>query len=62
MNVAIGALVIFTVSLLGGVLFSRRNSAEEQEQNKIVLFVLYFWGLTFFQLVIFALAYTLVLK
>ena len=62
MNVAIGGLVILAVSLLGGVLFSKRNSAKEQGQNKIVLFVLYFWVLAFFQLIIFALAYSLMSK
>lgn len=62
MNVAIGGLVILAVSFLGGFLFSRSNSAKEQGQNKIVLFVLYFWVLTFFQLIIFALAYSLMPK
>lgn len=62
MYAAITALAILAISLLGGIFLSRRNSAKEEGHNKTVLFVLYFWVLAFLQLIIFAVAYSLLTK
>ena len=42
---------------LGGIIIVRRNSPQQPIQVKVVLFGLYFWGLVFFQLVVFGLGY-----
>jgi len=45
------------VATLGGIVMVRRNSSQQPFQVKVVLFGIYFWGLVFFQLVIFGLGY-----
>ncbi len=62
MYAAISGLIILSTSLLGGVFLSRRKAAKDEAQNKIVLFVLYFWLLAFFQLMIFAVAFSFLKK
>jgi len=45
------------VATLGGIVMVRRNSSQQAFQVKVVLFGIYFWGLVFFQLVVFGLGY-----
>lgn len=51
------ALLLFMLflSALGGWFFGARKPVEKP--LKVMLFVLYFWGLAFFQLALFALFY-----
>ena len=56
MVAALSGIFILIVAISGGVFFARRN-AEQQRQVKVLLFVLYFWGLVFVQLIVFALGY-----
>ena len=62
MNYAAITVAIVIISALGGVFFIKRNSSEEPNQVKAVLFGLYFWGLVFLQLIFFGLGYYLIKK
>jgi hypothetical protein len=57
MNIALIGVAILLVAILGGIVMVRRNSSQQPSQVKAVLFGIYFWGLVFFQLVIFGLGY-----
>jgi hypothetical protein len=57
MNIALIGVAILLVATLGGIVMVRRNSSQQPSQVKVVLFGIYFWGLVFFQLVIFGLGY-----
>ncbi|MFA6050959.1 MAG: hypothetical protein WC762_00035 [Methylobacter sp.] len=59
MNFALIGVAIAVVSTLGGVFFVKRKSSQQPIQVKAVLFGLYFWGLVFLQLMIFALVYSI---
>jgi uncharacterized membrane protein len=59
MNFALIGVAIVVVSTLGGVFFVKRKSSQQPIQVKAVLFGLYFWGLVFLQLMIFALVYSI---
>ena len=60
MNAAVIGVIIFVISVIGGVLLATHNASDQQRQTKILLFVLYFWLLTFVQLIITAIAYSLI--
>ena len=62
MNFALIGVAIAVISTLGGIFFVKRNSPQQPIQVKAVLFGLYFWGLVFLQLMIFALVYSTVNK
>ncbi len=58
MNDYIAALLgMLLLAGLGGWFFSARKRVEKPV--KVMLFVLYFWGLTFLQIALFALGYWL---
>ena len=57
MAAALCGIFILTVAISGGVFFARRNAAQQEKQVKVLLFVLFFWGLVFLQLIVFALGY-----
>jgi hypothetical protein len=59
MNVATTGIIILAFSIIGGMLLGNRNVPDTQRQTKILLFVLYFWVLTFVQLLIVAIGYSL---
>ena len=54
MIVAIIGVAILVTSVVGGMLLASRNASDRQRQTKILLFVLYFWSLTFIQLIVVA--------
>jgi hypothetical protein len=58
MNFALIGAAIAVISTLGGIFFVKRNSPQQPIQVKAVLFGLYFWGLVFLQLMIYALVYS----
>ncbi|MFZ2311132.1 MAG: hypothetical protein WAV82_00785 [Methylobacter sp.] len=58
MNFALIGVAIAVISTLGGIFFVKRNSPQQPIQVKAVLFGLYFWGLVFLQLMIYALVYS----
>jgi len=60
MNAAVIGVIIFVISVIGGVLLATHNASDQQRQTKILLFILYFWLLTFVQLIIAAIAYSLI--
>ena len=62
MSFAIIGVTILLISVTGGILLARRNAPERQRQTKIPLFVLYFWMLTFLQLIVFAIAYSVLTR
>ena len=57
MNIALIGVVIGLIATLGSIVIIRRNSSQQPMQVKVVLFGIYFWGLVFFQLVVFGLGY-----
>jgi hypothetical protein len=59
---AITGVVILSLSTLFSVIFVKRHTTEQSKEVKAVLFGLYFWGLVFLQLIICAVAYTLIQK
>ena len=56
MNAAIIGAAILLISVFGSLFFVKRKATERQ--TKVMLFVLYFWVLAFFQLIIAAIAYS----
>jgi len=60
MNYALIGAVILFVSTIGGWLIIRLHHHEKSKQVKWALFVLYFWLLSFLQLIIFGLYYQLI--
>jgi hypothetical protein len=58
MIVAIIGITILVISIIGGLLLSSRNASDQQRQTKILLFALYFWILTFIQLIVAAIGYS----
>ncbi|MFA6162951.1 MAG: hypothetical protein WC685_05955 [Methylobacter sp.] len=58
MNFALIGVAIAVISTLGGIFFVKRNSPQQPIQVKAILFGLYFWGLVFLQLMIYALVYS----
>lgn len=57
MNIALIGVVILLMATLVGIVIVRRNSPQQPMQVKVVLFGIYFWGLVFFQLVVFGVGY-----
>lgn len=55
---AIIGVTILVISIIGGLLLASRNAPDRQRQTKILLFFLFFWLLTFAQLIIFAIGYS----
>ena len=45
------------VAIVGGIYLAKKNAVEQQNQLKVMLFVLYFWVLVFVQIILFALGY-----
>jgi len=54
----IGAAVL-VISLIGGILLAGHNAVDRPRQTRVLLFVLYFWLLTFAQLIVVAIGYSL---
>jgi len=59
MHYALIASIMLIVALLGGILFARNKAVEQSKQVKVMLFVLYFWGLMFAQIIVFGIIYAL---
>jgi hypothetical protein len=57
---AITGSVIVLISALISVLLVKRHISQQAKEVKAVLFGLYFWGLTFLQLIISAIIYTMI--
>ena len=55
---AIIGVTILVISIIGGLLLASRNASDQQRQTKILLFALFFWVLTFAQLIIVAIGYS----
>ena len=55
---AIIGVTILVISIIGGLLLASRNASDQQRQTKILLFGLFFWLLTFAQLIIVAIGYS----
>ena len=62
MIIAIIGITILLISIVGGVLLANRNTSEPQRQTKILFFALYFWVLTFIQLIAVAIGYSVLNK
>lgn len=62
MIIAIIGITILVISIMGGMLLANRNSSDRQRQTKILFFALYFWVLTFIQLIVVALGYAVLNK
>jgi len=62
MIVAIIGVAILVTSVVGGMLLASRNASDRQRQTKILLFVLYFWSLTFVQLIVVAIGYSVMAR
>jgi hypothetical protein len=62
MNIAMIGIAILVISILGSMLLIKRSASAQQQQTKIMLFVLYFWLLTFFQLIAAAIGYSVLDK
>ncbi len=62
MIVAIIGVAILVTSVVGGMLLASRNASDRQRQTKILLFVLYFWSLTFIQLIVVASGYSVMAR
>jgi hypothetical protein len=62
MIVAIIGVAILVTSVVGGMLLASRNASDRQRQTKILLFVLYFWSLTFIQLIVVAIGYSVMAR
>lgn len=58
MIIAIIGITILVISIIGGMLLACRNAADRQRQTKILFFALYFWVLTFIQLIVAAIGYS----
>ena len=59
MTVLYSSLAIAIVSIAGAWFFSGRNRSPDRAQTRILLFGLYFWLLAFIQLIVYALAYSI---
>ncbi len=62
MNIAIIGITLLVISIIGGTLLANRNASDRQRQTKILFFALYFWVLTFIQLIIVAIGYSVLNK
>jgi hypothetical protein len=62
MIVVIIGVAILVISVIGGVLLAGRNASDQQRQTRILLFVLFFWLLTFAQLILVAIGYSVLAK
>ena len=56
---AITGAVIVLISVSGGLLLGGRNAPDLQRPEKVMRFVLYFWMLTFLQLIVVAIGYSI---
>ena len=62
MIIAIIGITILVISIIGGMLLANRNTSDRQRQTKILFFALYFWVLTFIQLIVVAIGYSVLNK
>ena len=62
MIIAIIGITILVISIIGGMLLANRNTSDRQRQTKILFFALYFWVLTFIQLIAVAIGYSVLNK
>ena len=62
MTIAIIGITILVISIIGGMLLANRNTSDRQRQTKILFFALYFWVLTFIQLIVVAIGYSVLNK
>jgi hypothetical protein len=53
------SIAIFLIALIGAIFRARRSASDKQRQMKILIFALYFWILVFIQLILVAIAYSL---
>jgi hypothetical protein len=58
MNVAVVAITILVVSIVGATLWAKRSGSGTQREAKILLFALYFWILVFLQAILAAIGYS----
>jgi len=56
---AIAGVVILVISIVLSLLLVNRNATARQQQTKILLFAMYFWLLTFIQLIVAAIGYSI---
>lgn len=54
-----GGAIILLISIVGGLVLANRKVSGQQRQLKILFFALYFWVLTFAQLILFAIGYSI---
>jgi hypothetical protein len=59
MNFTVIGAAMILISALGGIVLIKRHTEHQQIPVKLIFFGLYFWGLFFLQLMIFALVYAL---
>lgn len=52
MNIAITAALMFLASIVGALLLIKRNPAIDHRATRVMAFVLYFWLISFFQVLI----------
>jgi hypothetical protein len=62
MTVAVISIAILAMSVIGAILWVRREAPGQQRQTKVLLFVLYFWVLAFIQLIVVAIAYSVLAR
>lgn len=62
MIIVIIGVAILVFSVIGGMLLAGRNASDQQRQTRILLFVLFFWLLTFAQLILVAIGYSVLAK
>ena len=62
MIITIIGITILVISIMGGVVLANRNASDRQRQTKILIFALYFWVLTFIQLIAVAIGYSVLNK
>lgn len=62
MTIYSSAGAILAVSILGSIILVRRNRSLDQRVARIMMFGLYFWLLVFVQVIIYALAYRVIIK
>jgi hypothetical protein len=62
MVVATIGITILVMSVIGAMLWVRREASAQQRQTRILLFALYFWVLAFIQLIVVAIGYSVLAR
>ncbi len=59
MTISIVALLAFTISTVGALILIKRNSKIDQRATQVMAFVLYFWLISFLQVLLWGIGYYL---